>query len=724
MIDDYDAAPAIVEVNGVGIEAEEPPLPLSQEEDDIFLRQAREWFRCDKEHSAEWRLEAKEDFDFVAGHQWSESDQTKLRDEMRPVITFNRIQPMVEAVTGIEIGNRREVKYIPREMGDANANEILTSAAEWSRDECDAEDEESDAFGDAVVCGMGWTETRIDYEEDPEGKIIVDRIDPIEMYWDSSARKRNLADARRRWRVRSMPISDAQALVPDALVSEMDASWARGEKDSHEPHVNDPDRFYDDDKEHRRIDDKKQVTLVHMQWWEREPFYRVAWKDQIHEVPEDRYPALQAAAQAEEMQAAMMGMPIPPLRAQRQFRHKYMQAIIGSKVLERGPAPCDAHFSWECMTGKRDHNNGTWYGLVRGIKDPQRWANKWLSQSLHILNTNAKGGWMAERGMFDDDREAEETLSRADRITWTKTGALQRGAIQPKTATGFPAGFDNLMSMALNAIKESSGINTEMLGMRDAAQAGVLEEQRKQAGMTILAAMFDSLRRYRKRQGRLLLYFITKYMSDGRLIRVVGEDGSQYVPLLKQPGLVKFDVIVDEAVNTANQKDQVWSTFQNILPMMGQMFGPEDILTMLEYSPFPSSIIEKLKRRRAEEAEDPAAQGEQQLQQQMAEADAQADIAKKESETAENQAQVQLLMAQVQKLQADMQKVLAETQAIPMQGQLGAQATMMKAQVDSRATMMRAQADVQAKMLRAQPPQVQPMMPGMPIIPLRPERIQ
>jgi hypothetical protein len=100
-------------------------------------------------------------------------------------------------------------------MGAVKVNELMTSAAKWFRQECDAEDEESDAFRDMIVCGMGWTETRLDYEDNPAGDPKIERTDPLEMVWDSSAKKRNLADKRRVFHIRrDVPIDEARALCP------------------------------------------------------------------------------------------------------------------------------------------------------------------------------------------------------------------------------------------------------------------------------------------------------------------------------------------------------------------------------------------------------------------------------------------------------------------------------------------------------------------------------
>jgi hypothetical protein len=133
------------------------------------------------------------------------------------------------------------------------------------------------------------------------------------------------------------------------------------------------------------------------------------------------------------------------------------------------------------------------------------------------------------------------------------------------------------------------------LGMRDAQQAAQLDRQRKQSSMTILQPMFDSLRRYRKMQGRQMLYIIHEYLSDGRLVKIVGKDQAQYVPLIKGPDTIKYDVIVDDAPTSPNQKEATWSMMQQIIPAVGKMMTPSLWAAILEFSPIPTSAQQKIK---------------------------------------------------------------------------------------------------------------------------------
>ena len=559
------------------------------DEDGIFAR-LRAWFTDDWDHHREWMEDAEEDFDFVASRQWSEEDIRQLEDQGRPASVFNRVAPLIDSVTGFEVANRQEVRYIPRQVGASGVNEMLTSAASWFRDQTDAEDEESDAFRDAAIAGLGWTESRVDYESAPNGDPRIERIDPLSICADKDARKPNLVDAKRIWRLRKMDRDEAAALFPDADPGDLNAGWATDEAKG--VNINRPEDDYDYDDPTSR--EEPECTIVECQWWEREPFVRFldGMTGEEVEVSLEQFETIMARMeQLGPEQMMMMGI-APPTQVVTQYRRVYRRAFIGGQLLEVGETPIDGHFSYKAITGKRDQRTGHFYGLVRTMKDPQRWTNKLFSQIMHILNSNAKGGIMAERGAFEDDRQAADDYARADGIVFTNPGAITNGKIQPKPPTPFPQGQAEMLQFAMGAMPLVTGVNMEFLGMREANQPGVLEFQRRQAGVTILATLFDSLRRYRKDQGRLMLRLIQEYLADGRLVRIVGEQQAQFVPLSRDIALGEYEVIVDDAPTSPNSKEKNWGIIQQMIPMMQGAMTPQLMAELARYSPLPDSINE------------------------------------------------------------------------------------------------------------------------------------
>lgn len=536
----------------------------------------KRWWRSDRDKAEPWYDEAKEDFDFLAGRQYSEDELKTLKAKRRPPIVFNRIESIIEAVKGYEIGNRRETRYIPREEGDVQANEVLTSAGEWFNDKAHGDYVRSAVFADAIVCGMGWSETRIDFTESPEGEPREDHIDPFEMAWDRDARQRNLSDATRLWRARRVPLADAQEMFPGRTKDELNAAWSNVTTAA--------DLKRNESGRDASASATDYVTIVQCQYLTRKTYYLAQdpMTGEESEFTEEEF------TKANKRLKQLAGFEMEGVK----FRKKVIkQAFLGGVVLSYGDAPCPDEFSIQCVTGKYDRNKGTWYGLVRVQKDPQRWANKWLSQMMFIMNVNSKGGLLAEKGAFSNVRDAERTWSEADAITQVEDGRL--GSIKEKQQAQFPAGFQQLTEYAVSAIREVSGVSLELMGTREVNQPNVLEQSRKQAGLNILQWAFDGMKLYSERQGTVVLYYLQNDLSDGRLIRVVGKEQEKYVPLVKQAD-AEYDIIVDDAPTSPNQKEQIWGIIAGFMPLVGKVIPPEYILKMLKYSPLPSTIVAEL----------------------------------------------------------------------------------------------------------------------------------
>lgn len=572
---------------------------MASEYGELFM-QLRGWFKKDLVRVQKWRKEAKESFQFFSGEQWSEEDKNVLREKNRPPVVFNRIAPIVNAVVGSEINNRRDVQYIPRELGDAQANEILTAAGEWFRDQTGAEDEESDAFEDCVVAGMGWTDTRLDFEDDPDGAPKVERVDPFEMVWDCNAVKPNLQDAERMFRVRELSWSEAKRMFPGVPKEMLSASWANEGNDTADPHDQDRADDYDGTQQEFVGQYAKKCVVVEARWFEREPFYRG--------------PDLQTGEVREytEQQIKLLRKELPDFPAVKQTRKVVRRAFIGKDILGEPDSPQvpPGMFGWECITGYRDKAEGLFYGVVRAAKDPQRWTNKFFSQVMFLLNSQSKGGIAAERDAFEDPRQAEQSWAKSDEITWLNKNALggPNAKIMPKPVAQFPTGFFALFQESKEEITQVTGLSPEFIGTREVDQAGVLEMQRRQSTLNLLASLFNSLRRYRRRQGRVMLFLIQNYLSDGRLIRIVGDDKRQYVPLTKEAvANLTYDIIVDDAPTSPNEKERTWGILMQLLPMVRDLMTPDVALELLRYSPLPAPMVDKLIQK-AQEAQAQAAE--------------------------------------------------------------------------------------------------------------------
>lgn len=683
-----------------GDEDENPSRPWPVEKDAIH-KWVQDRRKKSESHLSEWYEDAVTDFQFREGRQWSEEDVDRMANEERIAATFNRIGPIIQAILGQEVSNRQEVRYLPRRISMKGPDgrplkqlaDPMNDAVKWVREGCNAEDEDSDAFADMVTCGMGWTITRMDYEEDPDGKPEVIRRDPMLMRWDFSARRKNLADMKwcqadywmteeaieDRWPEADLDGS-TNLSAPIERLKPHDATEAWKYKNN----AAGKDRYNDE----LRVIHHVQAFVMTM--------YRMIdpATGQMREYDKATYERMKKTAQDA---GVVMPECVP-------IGHRvYWQAwTVGDVVLESGEAPAQKAFPYQCMTCYRERETGYWYGVVRMMRDPQRYANRLMSLMMSILATGAKGGMLYETGAFVNPKKAKSDWAKHNSAIEMTPGALANGKVQPKPPQAMPPAAADLMQFAIASIRDVTGVNVDMLGGADRNQPGIVEDMRTKSGLTILAGVFDAIRLYRKRQGVLLAEFVQRFISDGRLIRVLGQDGEQFIPLLRDPDGVEYDVVVDESPASRDVKERTWQALQVMVPMAMQAGMPMPP-SLLDYAPLPQSLAMEWKEAIAsQQSQPPQPPPQVQIAQMKIAADQQSMQGKAQGEQMKMQAQMAADQAKAQAQQmVEAAQMQADMQVERMKAEMTAQTDRLRNEMESQRATMALQQQLQLESIKA-----------------------
>ncbi|HLH76124.1 MAG TPA: hypothetical protein VKV28_04880 [Candidatus Binataceae bacterium] len=565
-----------------------------------------------------WRKEAREADRFMAGQQWHPADEARLNEEDRPTAVFNYAQKYIRIVAGTEQHNRQEVVFVPRmpQAGLANAAGELASAIYSSVIEaCNGPEERSAAFEDMLVRGMGWTGIRLEMELDPEGRIVMERVDGLKMYWDPAARKQNLEDARwvaceeeialqeaiRRWPYKESELRAAQFLSERPGQGELEVEHAT------------PIEYQPGNQTELALGPPAgSVRVVEYQYYEVQPRYRLAdpLSGELIELGEDEFKRLarRLAALGERMIEGGEGRGVGYVRQERRVYKRVFCA--GPLELAAGDLPVQGvGFTYKALTGGFDAAAGVWRGLLHVLMDPQRFANKFFSQTLHIINSNAKGGLLAEATAFADPTRAEQDWANPAALILLEDGALSGNhpRIQERSRPALPEGTFVMLKWCIEALGGVSGINPELLGATVGDVPGVAQRQRQVQGMTINAGYFSALTRYLREEARTVFEFIRNFVADGRLVNLGGPYNSRAIPLLREHLPVDYSLVIDEPTKSPNAKEAFWDKMAPIIPVLikNNAFLPE----ILDYSPFPASIVARLKAQLEQRAGASAAGG-------------------------------------------------------------------------------------------------------------------
>jgi len=484
----------------------------------------------------DFQREAKEDFEFRDGIQWTNAEKKMLAEDNRPCLTFNLIFNSIELIKGLNEDTKVRYFATPIEPSDDFLCEVLNNAADFVREVAGAEEAEDDTFESAATCGRGWQ--GIDFDPDPKrlGHILINfpTIPVHEVRKDPSSRRQDLTDAGYIFWEKWILAEDFKMQHPkhaSHLQEIMETGRTLGPLYS----MKADNMFEVDDLEVEDVSDystpmdisyfnrsRHMVRIIHMEYWQAYRRY-YGFNPETGETMEFEKKNLKRLKE------------VWPQLYEKEFEYvtvmdkkvKWLQ-FIGDKILYDGdsPLPYDGFSIVPCFaysdSSRRTGNN---FGPPRLMKDPQREVNKRWSQTLNWLNNQVQPGIYIEEDVFVDEAQGRASLKEPGEPTILTAGSISGNRFQERKVPSFPNAPMALEEAAQNIMKRVSPAgNPDLLGMdRGRQEPGVVIRLRQQQGMMLLKPLYKNNNKMKKGIHKRVLSVIVKYMPDEQIMDILGQ---------------------------------------------------------------------------------------------------------------------------------------------------------------------------------------------------------
>lgn len=583
---------------------------------EVVAAQLDRWQRARNGHQA-WAETARACVDFFEGRQWDPADVEILREEGRPVLTLNKIAPLVRLVLGFFRQVRYEVRFLPANdgVGYNDVAELLTATVKQIAEANQSEWNDAQVFQDGIMTGRGFWDVRLAFDRNPLGAVRETVLDPFSVYLDPEAESYDPSGwsyvAVNRW----LSLEDILVMYGPP------AAWAAagaGEGGALDGGWDDdpaPERWFglqnhldqgtgtlvggapvsDHVNRQRRL--IRVLDCQHRQLRRVRCFMDLATGTQA--VVPDHFGPDRIRRVVEWSRAHGIDLDV----VERVRRVVRWTVTAADRVLYDAWSPYNdvtvvPYFPY--------FRRGKTKGMIEDLLDPQREINKRRSALLHIINTTANSGWVYEENSLREDmKEALETEGARPGINIEyRAGGRPPTRIQPAAP---PSSFKLLEQTAVMDLKEISGINDSALGQLDRVQSGRAIEARQRQSIIGAEVYFDNFGRSRELKGRRMLDLIQTYYTEPRLVRIRGERGvdrEMWINRRDAAGEVvnnvtlgRYDVAVEQApVSATFLQGQLEEALE--MRRMGVPI-PDDVLIDLSTLPSRGEIKRRLEERKS-----------------------------------------------------------------------------------------------------------------------------
>lgn len=521
-------------------------MPGCHNQETVLLMAER--FQRDDAALSAWADTAKQCVDMSEGRQWTQKEIAAAEAEGRPVMSFNKIGPLLRLVLGYHRQNRIEHKYLP--ANDHNASHVVAQSVTKIVKHIDANNSEeyidTEVFLDGMMGGRGFFDYRLSFEHNDFGDIASSAKDPFSIRLDSDADTYEPEHWGRVTEARWWSIDEVEFIfgkVAASLVAPLVyAGGYRGGVGSSLIEMQEelaPWRNFGGGDNLGIYDNPIAIYLANsfdpyrkvIRVIDQQHYIRVMQRNILNLETGDRQP-IPGHFTAPQIQKLMMwcaeqyaakGKACPLQMQYRPTRRVRWTTMVGDLVVHDDWSPYESLTTVPYFPYFR---RGKTRGMVEDLLDPQREVNRRRSANVDIVERTAHSGWMwHEKSMREPEKQKVEKYGAASgiNIEWRGDATMKPEKIQPGTP---PMAMERLEEKATLDLKEIAGINDAALGNLDRVQSGRAIEARTRQSVLGIEMYNDNWKRTKKIGALKKLQLVQNHYTEPRVFQILGPDSN------------------------------------------------------------------------------------------------------------------------------------------------------------------------------------------------------
>lgn len=480
-----------------------------EDSDDLLVAGKKQFQRC-SDFEDENRRVALEDIKFSRmGEQWPEEIVTQRSKTRRPCLTINKLPAFIRQVVNDSRQNKPSIKVHPVDSGaDVKTADVINGLIRNIEYTSNADVAYDTAIEASVSGGFGYWRIAIDYAYDDsfDMDLCIKRVsNQFSVYGDPNSTEADSSDWDNAFVIDRMPKSEFKRKykgkknkddAPVCVDFDNDA-WSNA------------DDWLDDD------------TVQIAEWWNREEVDK-----EIVKLSNGQTYAREDIEGDPELSTLIEAGMLEEVSSRVTKSYKVRQIIMtGADVLEVNDFPgcyipiVPVYGDEIVVEGKRYFRS-----LIHNAIDAQRMYNYWRTTATELVALAPRVPFIGRKGTFDSDASRWATAN-------TESHAYLEYDNEPPERMPLDVGpAAGALQEALNAsddMKAIIGIYDASLGARSNETSGKAIMARQREGDVATFHFIDNLSRAIRHTGRILIGLIPHVYSGERVVRVVGEDGSQ-----------------------------------------------------------------------------------------------------------------------------------------------------------------------------------------------------